>query len=158
MDTSWKSILDPASVDITCPPEHTEWQDARVLDAVRQTDRLELRKPTEADRPVFERLIGYSGVAWFEFEGRRRLEFGWRLTPETRGVGYATEAGVALLQLATESLDGEILAMIDPTNEPSKRVAGKLGFEFWKLAEVGGNLDEIHRIQVSRRDAEGVAE
>ncbi len=111
-------------------------------DAVLQTDRLELRRPVEADRAVFGRLfgdddfmvfsggalepeaagarfdvmlrnagevpfakqpiierstgqiIGYSGVAWFEFEGTRRLEYGWRLVPDSRGVGYATEAGV----------------------------------------------------------------
>ena len=50
-----------------------------------------------AKQPVIERatgtIVGYSGVAWFDFEGERRLEFGYRLVPEARGRGYATEAG-----------------------------------------------------------------
>ena len=89
--------------------------------------------------------MGYAGVAWFEFEGERRLEFGWRLVPEARGHGYATEAGRALLALATERFHGEILAMIDPTNTPSKNVAEKLGFTFWKPAVVDGFLDDMYR-------------
>lgn len=167
-------------------------------DEVFQTDRLELRRPVEADRATFvplfgdddfmvfsggalsveeadarfdvmlanagavtfakqpiierstDRIIGYCGVALFEFEGQRRLEFGWRLVPSARGFGYATEAATALLDLAAESFDGEILAMIDQTNEPSKRVAAKLGFEFWKLAEVHGFVDEIHTRRISK--------
>jgi RimJ/RimL family protein N-acetyltransferase len=111
-----------------------------------------------AKQPIIERssgqIIGYCGVAWFEFEGRRRLEFGWRLVPECRGFGYATEAGLVLLDLASESFDGEILAMIDPTNAASKRVASKLGFVFWKMATVHGFVDEIHRLQVTKRVGE----
>ena len=169
---------------------------------VLQTDRLDLRRPVEADRSIFVQLfgdddfmafsggalplqaagdrfdlmlgnadevpfakqpiierstgqiVGYAGVAWFEFEGRRRLEFGWRLVPEFRGRGYATEAGRALLNLAAESFDGELLAMIDPTNPLSKRVAEKLGFEFWKMATVHGFVDEIHRVCVTKPVAE----
>lgn len=94
-------------------------------------------------------ILGYAGVAWFEFEGRRRLEFGWRLVPSARGHGYATEAGMALLALAAGSFEGELLVMVDPTNEPSKRVADKLGFEFWQLATVDGHLDEILRMQIA---------
>ncbi len=105
-----------------------------------------------AKQPVILRdsglIVGYCGVAWFDFEGQRRLEFGWRLVPEARGCGYATEAGAALLELAAESFEGELLAMIDPTNEPSQRVAAKLGFEFWKMATVDGYLDRIHRILI----------
>src|SRR5438270_13808970 len=69
-----------------------------------------------AKQPVIERatgsIVGYSGVAWFDFEGRRRLEFGYRLVPEARGRGYATEAGRAVLAQAGESFRGELLAMM----------------------------------------------
>jgi RimJ/RimL family protein N-acetyltransferase len=105
-----------------------------------------------AKQPVIERasgtVVGYAGVNWFEFEGQRRLEFGWRLVPSARGRGDATEAGRSVLALATESFRGEILAIIDPVNEPSKNVARKLGFTFWKEAVVDGFLDEIHRIGI----------
>ncbi|MFT6292402.1 MAG: RimJ/RimL family protein N-acetyltransferase [Ilumatobacter sp.] len=164
-----------------------------------RTDRLDLRRPVEADRSVFVdlfcrddfmvfsggtlsaeasdarfdvmlkngsetrfakqpvvrrdsgQIVGYCGVAWFDFEGQRRHEFGYRFISEARGYGYATEAGKALLDLAAESFDGELIAMIDPTNVASKRVAVKLGFEFWKLAEVNDCVDEIYRLQVVKR-------
>jgi RimJ/RimL family protein N-acetyltransferase len=102
-----------------------------------------------AKQPVIElatnTIVGYSGVAWFEFAGERRLEFGYRLVPEARGKGYATEAGRALIALAAESFHGEMLAMVDPTNEPSMNVITKLGFTFWKQAEVDGYLDNLYR-------------
>jgi RimJ/RimL family protein N-acetyltransferase len=102
-----------------------------------------------AKQPLIERatgtIIGYAGVAWFDFEGERRLEFGWRLVPEARGHGYATEAGRALLEIAAESFHGEVLAMIDPANTPSQNVAGKLGFTFWKQAIIDGYVDDLYR-------------
>lgn len=100
-------------------------------------------------QPVIERssgiVLGYTGVAWFDFEGERRLEYGYRLVPDARGRGYATEAGTALLQLAEHDFRGELLAMIDPTNAASKSVIGKLGFEFWKQAEIDGYVDDLYR-------------
>jgi RimJ/RimL family protein N-acetyltransferase len=105
-----------------------------------------------AKQPVIERrtgsIVGYSGVNSFEFEEQRRLEYGYRLVPEARGKGYATEAGRALLTLAEETFSGEILAMIDPRNVPSQSVARKLGFVFWKQAVVDGFLDNLYRLQV----------
>lgn len=105
-----------------------------------------------AKQPIREKgstiALGYVGVNTFEFEGKERYEFGWRLIPAARGKGYATEASLALLALAAESFTGEILCMIDPRNDPSKRVAAKLGFDYWKNAVVGGFLDELYRIQI----------
>jgi RimJ/RimL family protein N-acetyltransferase len=102
-----------------------------------------------AKQPVIERatntIVGYSGVAWFDFEGARRLEYGYRLAPEARGRGYATEAGRALLAVAAATFHGELLAMIDPTNRASSNVIGKLGFTFWKQAEIDGYVDDLYR-------------
>jgi RimJ/RimL family protein N-acetyltransferase len=103
-----------------------------------------------AKQPVIElatgTIVGYSGVAWFDFEAQRRLEFGYRLVPEARGRGYATEAGRAVLTLAAASFRGELLAMIDPMNRPSRNVAEKLGFTFWKQAPV-----DDYRVDLFRR-------
>lgn len=107
-----------------------------------------------AKQPVVERatdtIVGYAGVNWFEFEGEQRLEFGWRLVPDARGKGYATEASRELLGLSYASFRGEILAMIDPTNRASANVARKLGFVFWKQAVVGGFLDDLYRFDVAQ--------
>jgi RimJ/RimL family protein N-acetyltransferase len=100
-------------------------------------------------QPVIERrsgqIVGYSGVAWFDFEGARRLEFGYRLVPEARGRGYATEAGCAVLGLAAATFQGELLAMIDPRNAASKAVIRKLDFTFWRQAEIDGYQDDLYR-------------
>jgi RimJ/RimL family protein N-acetyltransferase len=107
---------------------------------------------TFAKQPVIERstgiVVGYAGVDWFDFEGCRRLEFGYRLVPEARGLGYATEASSALLATAAETYRGEILAIIDPTNRASQQVASKLGFTFWKQAVVAGYLDNLYRLHI----------
>jgi RimJ/RimL family protein N-acetyltransferase len=105
-----------------------------------------------AKQPVIERstgtIVGYSGVNWFDFEGRRRLEFGYRLVPEARGLGYATEAGRAVVAIAAESYRDEILVIIDPANHPSQNVAAKLGFTFWKQAVVDGWLANLYRQRI----------
>jgi RimJ/RimL family protein N-acetyltransferase len=115
-----------------------------------------------AKQPVIERstgtIVGYAGVDWFDFEGRRRLEYGYRLVPEARGVGYATEAGRAVLAKAAETYRGEIFAIIDPTNHASQNVAAKLGFTFWKRAIVAGYLDNLYRQRIDGRSPGAGAE
>lgn len=88
-----------------------------------------------AKGPIIERssgsIVGYTGVWREELFGVDRLEWGWRLTTSARGKGYATEAGLAVLELADRSVDGEIVCIIDHANTPSRRVAVKLGFTHW---------------------------
>jgi RimJ/RimL family protein N-acetyltransferase len=102
-----------------------------------------------AKQPVIERpsgrIVGYSGVAWFDFEGARRLEFGYRLVPDARGRGYATEAGRAVLGLAEQTFRGEVLAIIDPVNAASKAVINKLDFTFWRQTEIDGYHVELYQ-------------
>jgi RimJ/RimL family protein N-acetyltransferase len=140
-------------VELFCDPEFMVFS-AGVHDPVSANDRFDemltnVREIPFAKQPVIERatkrIIGYTGVAWFEFEGARRLEYGYRLVPDARGHGYATEAGLALLALAGETFRGEVLAMIDPTNQPSQRVIGKLGFTYWKQAEDDGFIVNMYR-------------
>ena len=98
-------------------------------------------------QPVIERgsgaIIGYTGVDHIEIDGRDRLEWGYRLVPEARGLGYATEAARALLALASRSYTGELLAIIAPDNLPSARVASKLGFARWKRDLVDGDVRDL---------------
>jgi RimJ/RimL family protein N-acetyltransferase len=112
-----------------------------------------------AKQPIVERetgaVVGYTGVDYFTFEGEERLEWGYRLAPEARGMGYATEASRALLLKASESFDSEVLAIVDPANSASQRVARKLGFAFWKQATVDGYLDNIYRLHISSAGAFG---
>ncbi|MET0662829.1 MAG: GNAT family N-acetyltransferase [Ilumatobacteraceae bacterium] len=136
---------------------------AGVLDvdaAHRRFDEMLVRAAelSFAKQPVIERLsgdiVGYVGVNRFEFDGQQRLEFGYRLIPEARGKGYATEAGRLVLERAAETFGGEMLAMIDPTNSASQNVAEKLGFVFWKQAMIDGAVSNLYRLTITPRLAD----
>jgi RimJ/RimL family protein N-acetyltransferase len=91
-------------------------------------------------------VIGYVGVDQFEFRGESRLEFGYRLVQEARGLGYATEASHALLELASREWHGELFAFIDPENAPSRNVLVKTGFELVdRIVVKGGSADLYSR-------------
>lgn len=89
-----------------------------------------------AKQPVIERrsgtIVGYTGVDSVVIEGIDRLEWGWRLVPEVRGLGYATEAVTALLAIADWQADGEMLCIVAADNHTSRRVADKVGFRWWR--------------------------
>jgi RimJ/RimL family protein N-acetyltransferase len=107
------------------------------------------REVSFAKQPLIERstgtIVGYAGVDWFELDGQRWLEFGYRLVPEARGKGYATEASAALLGLAAKVFHGALLAIIHPSNHASINTVVKLGFEFWKSAPVAGEARDLYR-------------
>jgi RimJ/RimL family protein N-acetyltransferase len=89
-------------------------------------------------------VVGYTGVDRIDIDGRTWLEWGYRLVPECRGLGYATEASLALLATAHRTYAGELLAIIAPENRPSQSVCRKLGFAFWKRASVDGDLRNLY--------------
>jgi len=75
------------------------------------------------------RLIGLAGTQPLGTTGD--LEIGWIFARDTWGHGYATEAGRAAMQHVLETLGrNRVVAIIDPDNEPSKRVARRLGMEY----------------------------
>lgn len=57
-------------------------------------------------------------------------EIGWHLHPKHWGHGYATEAAAAVLGRAYAAGVAEVIALIHPENERSKRVAARLGMEY----------------------------
>jgi RimJ/RimL family protein N-acetyltransferase len=93
-------------------------------------------------------VVGYTGVDYIDFEGRAWLEWGYRLVPECRGLGYATEASRALLARAHQTYTGELLAIIAPENLASQNVCRKLGFTFWKQAPVDGDIRNLYTLAV----------
>ena len=58
------------------------------------------------------------------------VEMGWILAPSAHGKGLAREACSAVLSWFDDQFGSRnIWAMISPGNEPSMKLAGKLGFE-----------------------------
>jgi RimJ/RimL family protein N-acetyltransferase len=93
-------------------------------------------------------IVGYAGVDYIEVEGRTWLEWGYRLVPQCRGRGYATEASQALLARARRTYAGELLAIIAPDNLASQNVCRKLGFAFWKQSAVDGDIRNLYTLTV----------
>ncbi|HET9429376.1 MAG TPA: GNAT family N-acetyltransferase [Allosphingosinicella sp.] len=78
-------------------------------------------------------MIGFMGFADFKRDMAPSIdglpEMGWIFAPEAQGQGYCTEAVRAGLAWADETLKGEkIVAIINPDNLPSIRVAERCGF------------------------------
>jgi RimJ/RimL family protein N-acetyltransferase len=93
-------------------------------------------------------VVGYVGAGYIDFEGKTWLEWGYRLVPECRGLGYATEASRALLAKAHQTYTGELLAIIALENLASQTVCLKLGFTFWKRATVEGHIGNLYTLPV----------
>lgn len=91
------------------------------------------------------KLVGLGGTQPLGTTGD--LEIGWWLAREVWGRGYATELGRAAMRHVLETLRRpRVVAIIDPPNEASKRVAARLGMHYVKRttgAELGHRRPEI---------------
>jgi RimJ/RimL family protein N-acetyltransferase len=77
----------------------------------------------EGDNPV-----GQVGLAMQEVEGTSHPEIGWLLHRPFWGKGYATEAAMATRDAAFKRWGYKrAISLIRPVNEPSRRVAQRIG-------------------------------
>ena len=105
-----------------------------------------------AKQPVVVRasgtIVGYTGVGTVSIEGMDRLEWGWRLAPDARGHGYATEATTELLARADSHDDGDVLCIISVDNAASRRVADKVGFRWQRRIDwLGDPSDPVDLLE-----------
>ena len=79
-----------------------------------------------------QKVIGYCGLFFFlEINGQAEVEIGYRLARASWGCGYATETALAVRDYAFNSLGQKrLIALIDPQNAASIRVAEKLGMVY----------------------------
>ena len=99
------------------------WLDRQLARYERDGHGLWLALARETDEPV-----GQVGLAMQEVNGARRPELGWLLHRPYWGLGYATEAGVAVRDAAFDRWKfPEVISLIRPVNTPSRRVAERVG-------------------------------
>lgn len=77
-------------------------------------------------------VIGYCGLFYFpDINGQSEVEIGYRLARSAWGQGYATEAASAIRDVAFHTLGiKRLIAIIDPSNIASIRVAEKIGMHY----------------------------
>jgi RimJ/RimL family protein N-acetyltransferase len=89
-------------------------------------------------------MIGRIGC--WQPEGWPALEIGWTLRSAYWGQGFATEGGRAALNYALTTLgQTRVISLIAPENQPSMRVAERLGGRFEQEIELMGDRALLYR-------------
>jgi RimJ/RimL family protein N-acetyltransferase len=92
-----------------------------------------------------KKFVGRVGI-WHP-DGWPGTEIGWGIAAEYWGKGYATEAAVSARDWAFKSLEiDELISVIHPDNEASKKVAFRIGEKFKKTMDVNGKKSDIYAI------------
>ncbi|MCK4600402.1 GNAT family N-acetyltransferase, partial [Candidatus Bipolaricaulota bacterium] len=103
--------------------------------------------------PVIEketdRVVGHCGLLEKEVEGRPEIELVYVLVSSVWGKGYATEMAQAIKRFAFEAMDVKrLIALIEPENEASERVAIKVGMHLEKeVIRPGGAQRRVYVVE-----------
>jgi len=84
------------------------------------------------------KFIGDCGLTMQIVDGTAEVEVGYHVSTARQGNGYATEAAEASLRFAAARGINRVIAIINPANIPSQRVATKAGLHLEKMAIKGG--------------------
>lgn len=130
-------------------------EDRNVLDrrsrqiAAGDDHRWLIRAMVTRSRPVMVGRIGFHGPP----DENGMVEIGYRVDAAHRRQGFALEAATRLIEAAEEVASvSTVRASIAPDNEPSLRIAERLGF-----GRIGEQMDEIDGLELvfERRPARG---
>jgi len=91
-------------------------------------------------------VLGYCGLFLFpDLDGQAEIEIGYRLARSAWGKGYATEAALKVRDYAFNTLGiKRLIALIDPSNFSSVRVAEKIGMRYEKDIMLEGYTHPDH--------------
>jgi RimJ/RimL family protein N-acetyltransferase len=151
-------------VELWADPEVT-----RYMGGPRDRERLqsvfeEAARDPYAERhdlwPVVEKetgqVVGQCGLLDKDVQGRDEIELAYTLALSAWGKGYATEIARALKRHAFEAMGiPRLIALIEPENLASERVAVKIGMRFDKeVVRPGGALRRLYVIEARDGDAD----
>ena len=98
------------------------------------------------DRETGE-FIGTVGPAVQIVDGVREVEIGWHVRPGWKGLGIAPEAAAAARDWAFATLDVDhLISLVRPENQPSARVAEKIGMRVDREVDFKGLPHLVYRI------------
>lgn len=91
-------------------------------------------------------FIGQCGLMTRDIDGEQILEIGYHVLPKLWGNGYASEAAIAVKELAQKLKIDQVVSMILPENLASQKVAKRNDMTFWKNGKFGEFDVVIYRI------------
>ena len=95
------------------------------------------------------RAFGVCGL--LQRDGLADVDLGFAFLPDHRGVGYAFEAADAMLQYGLRRLQlPRVVAIVDPANERSIALLGKLGMRFERALCLAPEDKLLHLYAVAR--------
>jgi ribosomal-protein-alanine N-acetyltransferase len=123
---------DPEVMHFGEGPQTKEWVDAWLRACLERYYQTWGFGPYAVVEKQSRAVIGYCGLFYFpDVNGRPEVEIGYRLVRSSWGRGYATEAVRAVRDYAFQSLGiRRLVALIDPDNHASIRVAKKIGMHY----------------------------
>jgi ribosomal-protein-alanine N-acetyltransferase len=148
-----------------CDPEVTRFmggpRDAAQVRRILAEDAGSASPPDMDLKPVLEKgsgqVVGHCGLLEKEVDGRAEVELVYVLDRAAWGRGYATEAAAAIQGYAREHLGlNRLIALIDPENRASERVALKVGMRLEReTLRPGGKLMRVYawQAEIVKREA-----
>jgi RimJ/RimL family protein N-acetyltransferase len=150
----------PALVQLWSDPDVTRFMGGpRDKDWLRDAFEGDLRNPSPSTYddpwPVIEkpssRLVGHCGLLAKDIDDQPEIELVYVFAKPAWGKGYATEVALALKEYAQGCLDlHRLVALVDPQNAASARVAEKAGLCFErKVVRPDGKVMLLHTVSLT---------
>ncbi len=93
-----------------------------------------------------QRVVGRCGL-WLQLlEGEREVEVGYLVGRSDWGKGYASEAARAVAEAGLAAGCSRLIALVDPANQASARVASKIGMRLQREAEHEGRRVHVYEL------------
>ena len=130
-----------------------EWVDAWLQTCLERYYQTWGFGPYAVVEKQFQNVIGYCGLFIFpDINGKPEVEIGYRLARFAWGQGFATEAASAVRDYAFDVLGlKRLIAMIDPSNLSSIRVAQKIGMQYESEVMLEGYTHPDHVYVITRQ-------
>jgi ribosomal-protein-alanine N-acetyltransferase len=148
-----------ALLDLWTDPEVTEFMGGPRNREDLQADfeaTLESPNRNEYDLwPLLERdtlrVVGHCGLLHKDIDGAAEIEVVYVIARSEWGQGYASEIAQALIQHAFRKLElTRVVALIDPGNTGSERVAGRIGLHFERdVVRPGGAIRRVYAAETA---------
>lgn len=117
-------LMDPGFMEYSLSGALSKEEAYRRFDEILAHSSKELGKLAIIENNS-DQIIGYCGIEPFDLYGQRKLELGYRIAPQKRNFGFATEAAEAV----AKSFSGELYAYVEIDNFVSIKVLEKIGFD-----------------------------